>query len=208
MLAGPERTPRGSVQARGSSAAVPSRCITLPTASSPALTGDLCNWTVRCSPTRTSQAATSGAARCVPLICHLPTSPATDLTYADLTGANLDAGGIIIGLAPDASAHRFVCLTEDCDLGRISVRADGFHPESPSSRFPHTPLARERLRPAGRHCSSDRAVGVPGRRHQRRNCDGGRLLPVSQATSVASPSSTRHSSALSSNLIMPIARDC
>ena len=49
----------------------------------------------------------------------------TDLTSADLTGANLDAGGNVISLTPDASAHRFLCLTEDCDLGRISVQADG-----------------------------------------------------------------------------------
>ena len=49
----------------------------------------------------------------------------TDLTSADLTGANLDAGGNIISLTPDASAHRFLCLTEDCELGRISVQADG-----------------------------------------------------------------------------------
>ena len=49
----------------------------------------------------------------------------TDLTSADLTGANLDAGGNIISLTPDASPHRFLCLTEDCDLGRISVQADG-----------------------------------------------------------------------------------
>jgi len=48
-----------------------------------------------------------------------------DLTSADLTGANLDAGGSVIGLTPDASAHRFLCLTEDCELGRISVQADG-----------------------------------------------------------------------------------
>ncbi|MGP8000179.1 MAG: N-6 DNA methylase [Streptosporangiaceae bacterium] len=49
----------------------------------------------------------------------------TDLTSADLTGANLDAGGSVIGLTPDASAHRFLCLTEDCELGRISAQADG-----------------------------------------------------------------------------------
>jgi len=49
----------------------------------------------------------------------------TDLASADLTGANLDAGGNVISLTPDASAHRFLCLTEDCDLGRISVQADG-----------------------------------------------------------------------------------
>ena len=49
----------------------------------------------------------------------------TDLTSADLTGANLDAGGNVIGLTPDASAHRFLCLTEDCELGRISAQADG-----------------------------------------------------------------------------------
>ena len=48
-----------------------------------------------------------------------------DLTSADLTGANLDAGGSVIGLTPDASAHRFLCLTEDCKLGRISAQADG-----------------------------------------------------------------------------------
>ena len=49
----------------------------------------------------------------------------SDLTYADLTGANLDAGGSVIGLTPDASAHRFLCLTEDCEVGRISAQADG-----------------------------------------------------------------------------------
>ena len=49
----------------------------------------------------------------------------TDLTSADLTGANLDAGGIVIGLTPDASAHRFLFLTDRCELGRISVHPDG-----------------------------------------------------------------------------------
>jgi hypothetical protein len=49
----------------------------------------------------------------------------TSLTDADLTGANLDAGGNVISLTPDSSAHRFLCLTEDCELGRISIQADG-----------------------------------------------------------------------------------
>ena len=60
----------------------------------------------------------------------------TDLRSADLTGANLDAGGTIIGLAPDASAHRFLCLTQDCELGRITVHADG------SLKFSVIPLPR------------------------------------------------------------------
>ena len=33
--------------------------------------------------------------------------------------------GYVISLTPDASAHRFLCLTEDCELGRISIQADG-----------------------------------------------------------------------------------
>ena len=49
----------------------------------------------------------------------------SDLTAADLTGAKLDAGGSVIGLTPDATIHRFLCLTEDCKLGRISHQADG-----------------------------------------------------------------------------------
>jgi Pentapeptide repeats (8 copies) len=48
-----------------------------------------------------------------------------DLTSADLTGAKLDAGGSVISLAPDTTTHRFLCLTEDCKLGRISPQADG-----------------------------------------------------------------------------------
>jgi type I restriction enzyme M protein len=47
-----------------------------------------------------------------------------DLASADLTGAKLDAGGSVIGLTPDAAAHRFLCLTEDCELGRINKHAD------------------------------------------------------------------------------------
>ena len=76
VLASSGCTPRGSVQARGSSAAAPSRCITLSAASSPALTGDLSIWTAPSSSARTSQAATSRAARSVPLISRQPTSAA------------------------------------------------------------------------------------------------------------------------------------
>jgi hypothetical protein len=48
-----------------------------------------------------------------------------DLRSADLTGANLDAGGPVISLAADAYPRRFLCLTQECELGRIAVQSDG-----------------------------------------------------------------------------------
>ena len=119
------RTPRGLVQAKRSSAAAPSRYITLSAASSPAT-----DWrSLHLDGAILAGADLSGGDFQGTMLRAADLSSAnfsgTDLTSADLTGANLDAGGNIISLTPDASAHRFLCLTEDCDLGRISVQADG-----------------------------------------------------------------------------------
>ena len=89
-----------------------------------------------------------------------------DLRSADLKGANLDAGGTIIGLAADASAHRFLYLTKDCELGCISVRADSSL-KFPSSRFLAPSVGRKNLPAQGRHRPSGRPLGIPDRRHQR-----------------------------------------
>lgn len=62
-----------------------------------------------------------------------------DLRSADLTGANLDAGGPIISLAADAYPRKFLCLTQECELGRIAVQSDG------TLRYTAVPLPR-RLR--------------------------------------------------------------
>jgi hypothetical protein len=80
-----------------------------------------------------------------------------DLRSADLTGANLDAGGTITGLAADASAHRFLYVTKDCELGWISVRADA------SLKFSVISLPRALRRPENVYLLREDIVMVTAR---------------------------------------------
>lgn len=80
----------------------------------------------------------------------------TDFRSADLAGANLDAGGSVISLAADASAHRFLCLTKDCELGWISTKADG------SLKFTVMPLPRMLRWPEGLYLLREDIVLVTG----------------------------------------------
>lgn len=69
-----------------------------------------------------------------------------DLRAADLTDANLDAGGSVIAISPDVAPKRFIALTEEGGLGRISLEKDVeltflFLPLSHQLRWPRSVFA-------------------------------------------------------------------
>lgn len=47
-----------------------------------------------------------------------------DMRGADLTDANLAAGNSVIAFSQDTTPHRYLCLTPDAEIGRISIKAD------------------------------------------------------------------------------------
>ena len=59
-----------------------------------------------------------------------------DLRHSDLSDANLNAGGSIIALSQDMAPQRYLCLTQECGLGRIAVNPDD------SLRFSYISLPR------------------------------------------------------------------
>ena len=74
-----------------------------------------------------------------------------------LTDASLDAGGSIIALASDIGPGRFICLTEESQLGRIAANTDG------SLRFSFVAMPRILQWPEGLYVLQEDIVLIAAR---------------------------------------------
>jgi Pentapeptide repeats (8 copies) len=82
---------------------------------------------------------------------------AADLRWSDLSDANLGAGGSIVALSQDVVPRRYLCLTQECGLGRISINPDD------SLKFSFTPLPRTLRWPEQVYILSEDIVLIVGR---------------------------------------------
>ena len=48
-----------------------------------------------------------------------------DIRGVDLTDANLSGGGSVVAFSRDSTSHRYLSLTAEAEIGRISVKSDG-----------------------------------------------------------------------------------